>query len=180
VGWVSRFRQRRSERASYEAFLRWHEGAEPRDEAEAQQFEELDYQYSWEESPEEEPGPPPWEPVEWSEPESAASARVVRAMDRRRDLRETIQAAADAHGSAPDGQAWSEARVDLLDATNAQFCADGELGEATSAFDQVREAAQAERAAQWARDHEQAGGPQMKSADGTAGADPGADKEAGS
>ena len=180
MGWVSRFRQRRSERASYEAFLRWHEGAEPRDEAEAQQFEELDYQYSWEESPEEEPGPPPWEPVEWSEPESAASARVMRAMDRRRDLRETIQAAADAQRSAPDGQAWSEVHVDLLDATNAQFYADGELGEATSAFDQVRETVQAERAARWARDHEQAGEPHEKSTDGTAGADPGADREAGS
>ena len=180
MGWVSTFRQRRSERASYEAFLRWHEGAEPRDEAEAQQFEELDYQYSGGESPEEEPGPPPWEPVEWSEPESAASARVMRAMDRRRDLRETTQAAADAQRSAPDGQAWSEAYVDLLDATNAQFYADGELGEATSAFDQVRKAAQAERAAQWARDHEQAGEPHEKSTDGTAGADPGADREAGS
>jgi hypothetical protein len=128
VGWVSRFRQRRSERASYEAFLRWHEGAEPRDGAEAWQFEELDYQYSWEASPEEEPGPPPREPVEWSEPESAASARVMRALGRRRDLRETIQAAADAQRSAPDGHAWSEVHVDLLDATNAQFYADGELG----------------------------------------------------
>jgi len=180
VGWVSRFRQRRSERASYEAFLRWHEGAEPRDEAEAQQFEELDYQYSLEKTAAEEPGPPPWEPVGWSEPESAASARVMRAMDRRRDLRETIQAAADAQRSAPDGHAWSEAHVDLLDATNAQFYADGELGEATSAFDQVRETAQTERAARWARDHEQAGERYEKSTVGTAGADPGANREAGS
>ena len=160
--------------------MRWHERAEPRDEAEAQQFEELDYQYSWEENPEEEPGPPPWEPVEWSEPESAASARVMRAMDRRRDLREKIQAAADAQRAAPDGRAWSEAYVDRLDATNAQFYADGELGEATSAFDQVRETAQPERAAQSARDHEQADGPHEKSTEGTAGADSEADKEAGS
>ena len=159
--------------------MRWHERAEPRDEAEAQQFEELDYQYSWEENPEEEPGPPPWEPVEWSEPESAASARVMRAMDRRRDLRETIQAAADAQRSAPDGHAWSEAHVDLLDATNAQFYADAELHEAQAAFDQVREAAQADRAAQQAKDHEQAG-KSRGSAAGPAGTDPGADKEAGS
>ena len=179
MGWVSRFRQRRSERASYEAFLRWHEGAEPRDEAEAQRFAELDSQYSWDETPQEEPGPPPWEPVEWSEPESAASARVMRAMDRRRQLREAIQAAGEAQRTAPDGRAWSEAYVDRLDATNALFYADGELREATSAFDQVREAAQAERAAQRARDHEQAGDPH-ESTDGTAGADPGADREAGS
>ena len=71
VAWFGRFRQRRSERASYEAFLRWQEGAGPRDEAEAQQFEELDDQYSWDETPQEEPGPPPWEPAEWSKAEWA-------------------------------------------------------------------------------------------------------------
>jgi hypothetical protein len=102
----------------------------------------------------------------------------MRAMDRRRDLRETIQAAADAQRSAPDGHAWSEAHVDLLDATNAQFYAEGELGEATSAFDQVRETAQAERAAHQALDHEQADEP-PGSTDGTAGPDPEADIEAG-
>lgn len=179
MGWVSRFRQRRSERASYEAFLRWHEGAEPRDEAEAQQFEELDAQYSWEESPVEEPGPPPWEPAGWSEPESAASARVMRAMDRRRELGETIRAAADAQRAAPDGQAWSEAYVDRLAATNAQFYADAELGTAQAAFDQVREAAQADRAAQQAQDPEQAD-ESRGSTGGPAGTDPGADREAGS
>jgi hypothetical protein len=179
VGWVSKFRQRRSERASYEAFLRWHEGAEPRDEAEAQQFEELDAQYSWEQGPAEEPEPPPWEPVEWSEPESAASARVMRAMDRRRDLRETIQAAADAQRAAPGGRAWSEAYVDRLDATNAQFYADAELREAQAAFDQVREAAQADRAAQQAQDHKQAD-ESCGSTGGPAATDPGADREAGS
>ena len=178
MGWVSRFRQRRSERASYEAFLRWHEGAEPRDEAEARQFEELDYQYSWEESPEEEPGPPPWEPVGWSEPESAASARVMRAMDRRRELGEAIQAAGDAQRAAPDGRAWSEAYVDRLDATNAQFYADAELGAAQAAFDRVREIAQADRAAQQALDHEQADEP-PETTDVTAGPDPDADREAG-
>lgn len=178
MGWVSRFRQRRSERASYEAFLRWHEGAEPRDEAQAQQFEELDAQYSWEQSPNQEPGPPPWEPVAWSEPESAASARVMRAMDRRRELGETIQAAADAQRAAPDGRAWSEAYVDRLDATNAQFYADAELGAAQAAFDRAREIAQADRAAQQAPDHGQADGP-PGSTDGTAGRGPEADMEAG-
>jgi hypothetical protein len=179
VAWFSKFRQRRSERASYEAFLRWHEGAEPRDEAEAWQFEELGHQSSWEKSPEEEPDPPPWEPVGWSEPESAASARVMRAMDRRRDLRETIQAAADAQRAAPDGKAWSDAYVDRLDATYAQFYADAELYEAQSAFDQVREAAQADRAAQQAQDHEQAG-ESGGSTGGPAGTNSGADREAGS
>lgn len=178
VAWFSKFRQRRSERASYEAFLRWHEGAEPRDEAEAQQFEELDAQYSWEESPEEEPGPPPWEPVGWSEPESAASAQVMRATDRRRDLRETIQAAADAQRAAPDGRAWSEAYVDRLDATNAHFYADAELGAAQAAFDRARDIAQAGRAAQQAPDHEQADKP-PGSTDGTADPDPEAEVEAG-
>ena len=179
MGWFSRFRQRRSERASFEAFLRWHEGADPRDEAEAQQFEELDSQYSRDETPQEEPGPPPWEPAEWSKAELAASDRVMQVIDRRRQLRETIQAAGEAQRTAPDGRAYSEAYLDRLDATYALFYADGELGEAMSAFDQVREAAQAERAAQWARDHEQAGDPH-ESTDGTAGAEPGADREAGS
>jgi hypothetical protein len=176
VGWVSRFRQRRSERASYEAFVRWHEGAEPRDEAEAWQFEELDDQYSWGEAPAEKPEPPPWEPAEWSEPESAASGRVMRAMDRRRDLRETIQAAADAQ-RAPDGRAWSEAYVDRLDATNAQFYAAAELGAAQAAFDRARDIAQASRAAQQALDHEQADEP-PGSTNRTAGPDPEADIEA--
>jgi hypothetical protein len=178
MGWVSKFRQRRSERASYEAFLRWQEGAEPRNEAEAQQFEELDDQYSWEQSPTEEPEPPS-EPVEWSEPESAASARAMRAMGRRRELGETIRAAGDAQRAAPDGRVWSEAYVDRLEATNAQFYADAELHEAQSAFDQIREAAQADRAAQQAQDHEQAG-ESCGSTGGPAATDPGADREAGS
>jgi hypothetical protein len=133
-------RQRRSERASYEAFLRWQEGAAPRDDAEAQEFEELDAQYSWQELPEHEPEPPPGEAAEWSKPHLGAHSR---------------------------------------DATYALFYAGGELGEATSAFDQVREAAQSERAAQQARDHEQAGDPHA-SRDGTARAESEADKEAGS
>ena len=159
--------------------MRWQEGAKPRDEAEAQQFEELDDQYSWEQSPEQESGPPPWEPMTWSEPESAASAQLMRAMDRRRELGEAIQAAGDAQRAAPDGRAWSEAYVDRLDATNAQFYADAELGAAQAAFDRVREIAQADRAAQQAQDHGQAD-ESCGSTGGPAGTDPGADREAGS
>jgi hypothetical protein len=178
MAWLSSFRGWRAERAAYQAFLRWNEGAEPRDEAEARQFEELDYQYSREESPEEEPGPPPWEPVDGSEPESAAYARVARAMDRHRDLGETLRAAADAQRSAPDRRAWSEAYADRLDATNAQLYADAELGAAQAAFDRARDIAQADRAAQQAPDHEQAD-ERPRSTDGTAGPEPEADIEAG-
>jgi hypothetical protein len=178
VAWFDRFRQRRSERASYEAFLRWREGVGPRDDAEAQHFEELDDQYSWDETPQEEPGPPPWEPAEWSKAELGASERLMEVIGRRRQIREAIQAAGEAQQAA-DGRSYVEAYRNRLDATYALFYADGELREATSAFDQVREAAQSERAAQWARDHEQAGGPHASS-DGTAGAEPEADREAGS
>ena len=179
MAWFDRFRQRRSERASYEAFLRWQEGAGPRDDAEAQQFEELDDQYSWDETPQEEPGPPPWEPAEWSKAELGASERLMDVIGRRRQIREAIQAAGEAQRTAPNGRAYLEAYHNRLDATDALLHAGGELREATSAFDQVREAAQAERAARQARDHEQAGQPHESTA-GTVGADPGADKEAGS